>query len=119
MGCSPTPCPFVSSEAAFRELIIDVLQGGNGAPEDLVIDDYNEAEVARLARHTREELVASFLENRNSLVRLVRGMQESDLEKVGRHPFLGMAPLQDIIKLIYRHNQIHLRDMRRTGLFDY
>jgi hypothetical protein len=31
----------------------------------------------------------------------------------GRHPFLGRAPLSEIIKIIYRHNQIHLREIRQ------
>ena len=44
---------------------------------------------------------------------VVAHMTPEDLPKVGRHPFLGAAPLEDIIKLLYRHNQIHQRDVRR------
>jgi hypothetical protein len=36
-----------------------------------------------------------------------------DLAKQGRHPFLGTASLSDMIKLMYMHNQIHIRDIRR------
>jgi hypothetical protein len=45
---------------------------------------------------------------------MVAEMDNNDLEIQGRHPFLGVAPLSDIIKLIYRHNQIHIREIRKT-----
>jgi hypothetical protein len=109
---------FVSTEAAFGKLISDVLKGGKGAPEDLVIDDFNRQEVAGLSDTSPSDLLASFLEYRTGNIKLVRGMQEADLERVGRHPFLGTVKLEEIIKLVYRHNQIHLREMRHTGLFD-
>jgi hypothetical protein len=40
-------------------------------------------------------------------------MSQNDLERIGRNPFLGEVPLVEIVKLIYRHNQIHLRDLKR------
>jgi hypothetical protein len=40
-------------------------------------------------------------------------MQPADLERIGRHPFLGVAPLVEMIKLVYRHNGIHIRDARK------
>jgi hypothetical protein len=110
---------FVSSEAAFGKLIDDILQGGKGAPEDMVIDRFNQMEVAGLIETPIEELLATFTDSRARTVKRVKEMQESDLERIGRHPFLGMASLEEIIKLIYRHNQIHLREIRRTGLFDF
>ena len=50
---------------------------------------------------------------RRATVEKVRSIQDPDLERIGRHPYLGMATLTDIIKLIYRHNQIHQRDFRK------
>jgi hypothetical protein len=109
---------FVSAEAAFIELIDNIVHGGDGAPSDLVIDQFNESEVGKLVDASPEELLTSFSENRDRTINLVRNIQESDLERVGRHPFLGPAPLLDIIKLVYRHNQIHIRELRHSGLFD-
>jgi hypothetical protein len=40
-------------------------------------------------------------------------MQPADLANTGRHPFLGWVAVEDIIKMLYRHDQIHLRDLRR------
>jgi len=44
----------------------------------------------------------------------VQKMQESDLERKGRHPFLGITTLEEMLKLIYRHTMIHQRDIRRA-----
>jgi hypothetical protein len=43
----------------------------------------------------------------------MNGLSADDLVKTGRHPWLGIAPLEDMIQLLYRHNQIHQRDIRK------
>jgi hypothetical protein len=104
---------FVSAEQALKRLIEDVYAGGAGAPEDLDIDGFNAGEVAELVKCTPEELLQEFDLSRQACVALVRAMQPADLENTGRHPFLGWVALEDMIKLLYRHDQIHLRDLRR------
>jgi hypothetical protein len=104
---------FVSAEQALKKLIEDVYTGGAGAPEDFDIDGFNAAEVAGLVRHTPEELLLEFEHSRQACVALVRKMQPEDLSHAGRHPFLGWVALEDMIKMLYRHDQIHLRDLRR------
>ena len=61
-----------------------------------------------------QALLAQYEELRRSNANLVSRMQPEDLARVGRHPFLGVASLEEIIKLLYRHNQIHQRDIRRA-----
>jgi hypothetical protein len=38
----------------------------------------------------------------------------TDLQLRGYHPWFGDSQLEDMLKLIYRHNIIHLRDIRRA-----
>lgn len=104
---------FVSSEVSFNRLLENILAGGAGTPEDFDIDVYNERKVAQLHNSTVDELLRQYRQARQSNVTLVSGLSPQDLTRQGRHPFLGVAPLTDMIKLIYRHNQIHLRDVRR------
>ncbi|RPI33286.1 MAG: DinB family protein [Chloroflexota bacterium] len=104
---------FVATEQAFVVLIDDIISGGEGAPEGFDIDGYNEKEVARREGLSASALIDQFSTLRQQTCEQVSGLSETDLAKIGRHPFLGVAPLADIIKLIYRHNQIHLRDIRR------
>ena len=103
----------VSAEAAIMRLVENILDGGNGVPEDFDLDRYNESSVRKIGERSPEELLADFSAARSDTVKMVEGMTEADLEKVGRHPFLGLAPVEDILKLMYRHAQIHQRDIRR------
>lgn len=105
---------FVSSEGGFRLLVEDIVSGGKGTAEDFDIDDYNEDKVNALGGLPRAALMQRFVELRQITVDLVASLSQDDLVRSGRHPFLGVAPLADIIKLIYRHNQIHQREMRRV-----
>lgn len=105
---------FVSAERAFSLLIRDVLEGGEGAPEGFDIDRFNEGQVSKMGSLLPLDLLAQFEESRRTSIELVAHLQTDDLVKVGRHPFLGQAALEDIIKLLYRHNQIHQRDIRKS-----
>jgi hypothetical protein len=57
--------------------------------------------VGRFARHAPAsiDLVAM-------IVRLIL--------RQGRHPFFGLMMIEDMFKLIYRHNMMHARDLRRV-----
>jgi hypothetical protein len=104
---------FVSAEMAFFELLSDVLAGGMGAPEGFDIDAFNQKMVSTLQDTPVSDLLDQFRKLRQQTASAVSQINHETLERTGRHPFLGIAPLVDIIKLIYRHNQIHLRDVRR------
>jgi hypothetical protein len=104
---------FVSTELAFQTLIQDVLSGGAGAPEDFDIDQFNEKNALEMRSLDHDELLERFAQARQASIDLVEQMQPADFQRLGRHPFLGVIPLEDILKLLYRHNQIHQRDVRK------
>jgi uncharacterized protein (TIGR03083 family) len=104
---------FVATENAFHLLIEDILSGGSGAPEDFDIDDFNQRRVAELKETSTQDLLAQFAAGRQASIAQVARMGQADLLRTGRHPFLGMTTLQEIIQLLYRHNQIHQRDIRK------
>jgi hypothetical protein len=81
---------FVSSEIGRKELIANVFGGDKGAPPDFEIDLFNQLEVEELSVNSSLELT-----------------------RKGNDPYLGVVSLSEIIKLTYRHLQIHLRDARR------
>ena len=105
---------FVSTEGAIQKLIENILEGGPGSPEDFNIDAYNERKVAALAEVPPQELMEQFSLLRQKSASLVSGMNQEDLNRRGRHPFLGITDLAEVIKLLYRHNQIHQRDVRKV-----
>jgi hypothetical protein len=105
---------FLSTEIAIKQLMEYILHGGPGVSQDFDIDAYNERRVAILNGTAVDQLLNQFEIQRQSSVEFVAGLEDEDLLKTGRHPFLGIAPLEEIIKLLYRHNQIHQRDIRRA-----
>jgi hypothetical protein len=107
-------CHFVSAEDGFLRLARNILDGGAGAPEGMDIDAFNEREVGGMADRTTVDLLPEFERLRAETVELVHGMSEADLSREGRHPFFGRSSLEKLLKLVYRHNMIHLRDIRRT-----
>jgi hypothetical protein len=105
---------FISSERAFKLLIENILAGGSGAPRDFSIDDFNESEAPPLSLHPIPELLAEFERGRRISLTLAQGMSAEDLKRSGYHPWFGETSLREMLQLIYRHNLIHLRDMRRA-----
>ncbi|GAB4526099.1 MAG: hypothetical protein Fur0018_11200 [Anaerolineales bacterium] len=103
-----------SAESSIPRLIRALLEEGRQPPPDFDLDAYNRRKVREMAEMTPEALLALFEQRRAATVALVEGLSEADLQRVGRHPFLGEAPVEEMLKLIYRHIQIHQRDIRRT-----
>jgi hypothetical protein len=104
---------FVSSEIGRQDLIIDVASGGRGAPPDFDIDRFNQRQVDRLSNKSNSDLLTIFSQERARLIELVRALRQEDIDRIGNDPFLGEVTLAEIIKLTYRHLQIHLRDTKR------
>ncbi len=105
---------FVATEVGITLLVKNILAGGTGSPEDFNLNEYNERHVARLTGLSAGELMRKYAENREVSAKLVAEMSPDDLQRTGRHPFLGVAPVEDIIKMMYRHNQIHQREIRKV-----
>ena len=107
-------CHFVSAERAFERYGRDILDGGEGTPEDFAIDEFNEREVARMADLGPEALLAEFERTRDATIALVKSMSDEDLERERRHPWFGWDKIDKFLKSIYRHNMIPQRDVRRA-----
>lgn len=105
---------FVSAEETLQFYGLQILAGGQGAPDDFVIDDFNAIQVGGLRAAAPAQLIARFEQARAETVALVRGMQDGDLDRIGRHPWFGSVPLEQMLKLVYRHNMLHERDVRRA-----
>jgi len=104
----------VTAERAFIKLFESIRQGGAGVSEDFVIDRYNARQQEKTKELTPVELLDQYKAIRAEMIAWVSGISDSDLEMTGRHPFLGITTLRDMIKMIYIHNQTHYRDLRRV-----
>jgi len=104
----------VTAERAFIRLFEQIRQGGPGVTEDFSIDRYNAGQQQKTKDLSPQELVEQYRAIRAEMVAWVSGIADADLEKNGRHPFLGPTSLREMIKMIYLHNQIHYRDLKRV-----
>jgi hypothetical protein len=105
---------FVTSERGLIKLFEQIRQGGAGSSEDFSIDRYNAAMQARTKEATPQELLDQYKEVRANAIQWVSGLRESELEIEGRHPFLGQTVIREMIKMLYIHNQLHYRDMKKA-----
>ncbi len=105
---------FVSAEQTMLVYGRQVLAGGSGAPDDFVIDEFNAIEVAGLRDEPPGALVKQFESARAGTASMVAGMSDADFDRVGRHPWFGRVPMEQMLKLVYRHNMLHERDVRRA-----
>lgn len=105
---------FVSAERSFYLLVENVAGGGDGAPREMDIDQFNEAEVPKLDGMTPQQLLAAYRTARSDSGQLAAGLEPVDLDRVGYHPWFGQVAVRDMLKLVYRHNMIHLRDVRKA-----
>jgi uncharacterized protein (TIGR03083 family) len=104
----------VTTERAFVELFDRIRQGGPGVSEDFQIDRYNSSQQRKTRGSTPQELLAAYREWRAQMVAWVSTLNQADLEKRGRHPFLGVTTLREMLKMLYIHNQTHYRDIQRA-----
>lgn len=107
---------FVTSERGLIKLFEQIRQGGTGAADDFSIDRYNAAMQERSKELTSAELLEQYKQVRANSVAWVSSLTEAELEIIGRHPFLEMTTIREMIKMLYIHNLTHYRDMKKVLL---
>jgi hypothetical protein len=105
---------FVTSERGLIKLFEQIRQGSAGSPDDFSIDRYNASMQERTKEMSPQELLEQYHQVRAHTVSWVSGLSDADLEKTGRHPFLGQTVLREMIKMVYIHNLTHYRDMKKA-----
>lgn len=105
---------FVTSERGLLKLFERIRTTGEGASEDFSIDRYNATQQQRTKELSPQELLEQYKAIRSEAVAWTLSLSEDDLEKTGRHPFLGMTTIREMIKMLYIHNLTHYRDMKKA-----
>ncbi|MGB8984841.1 MAG: DinB family protein [Anaerolineales bacterium] len=105
---------FVTSERGLLRLFENIRQGGDGASADFSIDRYNASMQARTKDAAPQDLLEQYKAVRAESVAWTAALAEAELEKQGRHPFLGVTTLREMVKMLYIHNLTHYRDMKKA-----
>jgi hypothetical protein len=115
-GARDLLCHFISAERTFIFYSRDVANGGTGVPRDFDIDAFNAKEVKALreADHSAQTLIAEFERQRAETLAFVQTLTDSDLDRMGFHPWFGDTSQENILKLLYRHAMLHQRDAQKS-----
>jgi hypothetical protein len=105
---------FVTSERGLVKLFERIRTSGEGSSDDFSIDRYNAAQQRKTQEISPQGLLEQYKAVRSDSVAWTLSLEESDLEIQGRHPFLEMTTLREMIKMLYLHNIIHYRDMKKV-----
>ncbi len=106
-------CHLVATENAYQHHLEKLLTSGDQLLFDKDIDEFNQAEVRKLDGIPVQELLESFRQARQRTLHLVETMHDRDLSLTAVHPWFGEQQIGWLLKLIYRHNAMHLQDVRR------
>lgn len=105
---------FVTSERGLIRLFERIRTSGEGASDDFSIDRYNAAQQEKTKDLSPAELLEQYKQVRAEAVAWVSGLKDEELDIKGRHPFLGETIIREMIKMLYLHNQLHYRDVKRA-----
>ncbi|MCL4271560.1 MAG: maleylpyruvate isomerase N-terminal domain-containing protein [Anaerolineales bacterium] len=105
---------FVTSERGLIKLFEQIRTTGRGADDDFSIDSYNASQQQETEDFAPAELLEQYKQVRADAVAWVSGLKEEELEISGRHPFLGETVIREMVKMLYLHNQLHYRDVKRA-----
>jgi hypothetical protein len=105
-------CWRTNSAEASSSLRADVLNGGEGAPEGFDINAFNNREVAAKAERTPSSCCRFSLDPPDDdRFRRTSAMINSCCRTAS---LLRDDGIEDMFKLIYRHNMMHARDIRKA-----
>jgi hypothetical protein len=104
----------ITIERSMQWLFNNILSGGQGAPPDFDIERYNRSQPRKLFKLALDALIEQFHWVREATISIVRNMDESDLDREGRHAFHGHGRLERFIRWTYEHQHIHEDEIRRA-----
>lgn len=102
---------YIYSEEHLLKIAQDIASGGEGSPEGMDIDAFNERELEKLRQRSLDELLNDLNNVRKALLGWVRELEEHELDRVGMHPVLGASSVENVINSIYAHQLLHMREI--------
>ncbi len=105
---------FITIEGTMQWLFKNILAGGPGSPEDFDVDRFNRSQPQKLDGLSLDELSERFRSVRGETIAIVKGMEDKDLEREGRHAFHGHGKLERFVIWAYEHARLHLDDIREV-----
>lgn len=103
----------VSAEREFLHYGRQILNGGEGAPPGFDINEFNNEAVGAMRERDVAQLLDELRAARQETLDILHEITDEDFARTGRHPLFEQMSIEEMFKLIYRHNMMHMRDLRR------
>jgi hypothetical protein len=98
----------------FGQMRSIVETGESTVPDDFDVDRYNKRSVEKRAEMTVAEARESLERDRAAMLLWLDTLTDADLEKTGRHPVIGVIPIDMYVRVIARHQKDHTADIARA-----
>jgi uncharacterized damage-inducible protein DinB len=98
----------------FGQMRSIVETGESTVPDDFDVDRYNKRSVEKRAEMTVAEARESLERDRAAMLAWLDTLTDADLEKTGRHPVIGVIPIDMYVRVIARHQKDHTADIARA-----
>lgn len=103
----------IISEESFLVLFNQMCAGREIIQNTINIDQFNAEHQKQFDSISKEEVINRFLVSRQNMIQFVMKISQKELSIVGDHPALGISKLEDMIKLIPIHDQMHMKDIKK------
>lgn len=104
----------IVSEAQLQQLFEMIIRSGVGAPEGMDVDRLNRERSGSLFPLTREDMLNYYSATRRATVEFTEKLTDEQLDIRARHPAIGQSTLEEQLKLVYIHHQMHVRDVKKA-----
>lgn len=104
----------VISNQGLNNQVFGIAEGREVIPPDFDINRYNKRSVEKKAEMTNAEARASLNEARTALFQWMAAVDDSVLEREGRHASLQIMSLEVMLQLIADHERAHADDIARV-----
>jgi hypothetical protein len=102
------------SNQGLNNQVFGIAEGREVIPPDFDINRYNKRSVEKKAEMTNDEARASLNESRAALFKWMESVDDSVLEREGRHASLKVMSLAAMLQLIADHERGHANDIARV-----
>jgi hypothetical protein len=102
---------FIATEEVLLEISKDIAAGGEGTPEGMELDTWNQEQIERMAEVDLPELLTRMDESRQTTIAWLEKQDDATLDLEGRHPTLGTSNVEIMIYSIYAHQLLHIKEI--------
>ena len=104
----------IVSERQLQTLFEMIVRTGVGAPDGMDVDVLNLERTGTLCPLSYADILRDYTLTREQTIEFTRVLTDEQLVFKARHPAIGISALEDQLKLVYLHHQMHMRDVKKA-----